>query len=105
MANQDILFPLLPRNTRVDITDRNLRVKRLAKKPASGMVEEQEVFDPTQDARTNQYMQGNHAANAKRESRDRETPIAEEPIATDPRRKQFGHDDDDHKGTQLDTFV
>lgn len=107
MANQDILFPLLPRNTRVDITDRNLRVKRVVKKPASGVVEEEEVFDPTQDARVRQHM--HRAASIAKEPVTQEPmanePIAKEPIVADPRRRNIDCDEDDHKGTQLDTFV
>lgn len=107
MANQDILFPYLPRNTQVDITDKNLRVKRVAKKPASGVVEDGEAFDPTQDARVHEFMHGNQPTPNAAQTLDHAdgTPIAEDPVATDPRRKHHGHDDDDHKGTQLDTFV
>ena len=112
MANQDILFPFLPRNTRVDIRDQNLRVKRTPKKPANRVVSDEEAFDPTQDARVHAFMRGDRhppgAANhpsAHELGHAHQTPIAEDPVATDPRRKHLGHDDDDHKGTRLDTFV
>lgn len=111
MANQDILFPLLPRNTRVDVGDRNLRVKRIEKKPRGHRVEEEEVFDVTQQARVQDYLQHkrryvkqeepdtsgeNHASHQLPE---------DSPVAEDPRKAQHDHKDDDHKGVHLDTFV
>ena len=107
MANQDILFPYLPRNTRVDITDKNLRVKRVTKKPASRFVEDGEAFDPTQDARVHAFMHGNQPTpnTAQTLNNSHDTPVAENPVVTDPRRKHHGQDDDENKGTQLDTFV
>lgn len=111
MANQDILFPLMDRNTRVDIGDRNLRVKRIEKRARSHRVDDDEVFDPTQDARVRDYLK------QTRKRREGQQPPADgenhashqlpgtPAVADDPRRQQHDQDDDEHKGVHLDTYV
>lgn len=112
MANQDILFPLLPRNTQVDLRDPNLRVHRVNKTERAKAVQEEEEFDQTQDARVKDYIsnrdkqqeqapqQGNLGENMASEQLPDESPVAE-----DPRRQHSDHDDDSHKGVYLDTFI
>ena len=111
MANQDILFPLLPRNTQVDVGDRNLRVKRIEKKPRGHAVHDEDLVDATQEARVQDYLQHKreHAAreelDTSGENHASHRLPDEDPVAEDPRKKHSEHKDDDHKGIHLDTYV
>lgn len=111
MASQDILFPLLPRNTQVDVGDRNLRVKRIEKKPRGHAVLEEDLFDATQQARVQDYLKHKHEHAAREEPDTSGENHAshqlpdEDPVAEDPRKESSEHKDDDHKGIYLDTYV
>lgn len=117
MANQDILFPLLPRNTQVDVRDPNLRVKRIQRAAVSTAVQDDEDFNDTQEARTQAQLRQRIVREAREQQSGGQQPPAdgenhashqppEDPaVAEDPRRKQSDHDDDTHKGIHLDTFV
>lgn len=106
MANQDILFPLLPRTTQVDVGDRHLRVKRIEKMPRADAVHEEDLGDATQQARVQDSMQ--HQDGSARKQPEQQAPQIhpdEDPVAEDPRKKHSEHNDDDHKGIHLDTYV
>ncbi|RUO33025.1 hypothetical protein [Aliidiomarina soli] len=116
MANQDILFPFLPRNTQVDVRDPNLRVKRVERPPAGSAVQDDEDFNDTQDARVLARYRNPQQQSGQRQKEQPEQqasgdnhashqPPEEPPVAEDPRKKLADHDDDTHKGIHLDTFI
>ncbi|MCC5878531.1 MAG: hypothetical protein JJU03_01345 [Idiomarina sp.] len=111
MANQDILFPLMPRNTQVDVGDRNLRVKRIEKRPRSHSVHDEDMLDATQEARVRDYLQHKRehaeleAPDTSGENHASHTLPPQDPVAEDPRKQSNEHKDDDHKGVFLDTYV
>ena len=115
MANQDILFPLLPRNTRVDVSDRNLRVKRIQPSTRPARVEEEEVrlgsrtTTPVRDYLDEREQQHEQPAQQQPSSdgANHATHQLPEPapVADDPRQKHLDQDDERHKGVHLDTFV
>ncbi|RUO26180.1 hypothetical protein CWE09_05550 [Aliidiomarina minuta] len=97
MANQDILFPLLPRNTQVDMKSTYGRITRVQKKPRSPAVSDEEDFDDTQEARVRQRLRD--------QSRQKQGPPEPSPVAEDPRKDEKDDDDDEHKGRNLDIFA
>lgn len=93
MANQDILFPLIPRNTQVDLKSTQGRIQRIEKRPRSPAVQDDEEFDDTQEARIEQRY------------RPQQVQPRTPPVADDPRKKSSDEDDDDYKGINLDTYA
>lgn len=117
MANQDVLFPFLPRNTRVDLSERNLRVKRIQSTARAAQVEEDVQLGTTPQTPVRDYVHqrqqqesDSSADTSEEEVTDGENQATHqlpEPaaVAEDPRRKNLTQDDDRHKGVHLDTFV
>lgn len=97
MANQDILFPLIPRNTQVDMKSAYGRITRIQKKPRSPAVSDEEDLDDTQEARVQQWMHD--------QARKKQGPPEPSPVVDDPRRDEKDDDDDEHKGRNLDIFA
>lgn len=122
MASQDMLFPILPRNTRIDVRDPNLRVSRTEKAQRGKRVQDDESQDVTQEARVHQHYHPESDDSADEQTNEEHRHIAREdtvagqgqnpalelteppPVATDPRRKS-DDDDDSHKGVNLDTYA
>lgn len=105
MANQDMLFPILPRNTQVDVRDKNLRVTRTANSRSGKQVKSNDSDNLTQEARVRQKYQLILDSDESETERKQSLPYAApQGAASDPRRKT-DDDDDSNKGVNLDTYA
>ncbi|TCZ92602.1 hypothetical protein EYQ95_00900 [Lysobacter sp. N42] len=93
-VSQDLIFPLLPRNTKIDLGNDLERVKQLQKKQRIKGVRPEEGGD-TQHARIEERQRKMQEDSRRQHEKDQK-PEQE---------TQLEHDDDDPKGHNLDTFA
>ncbi|MBA3988216.1 MAG: hypothetical protein C0463_03680 [Idiomarina sp.] len=107
MANQDVLFPYLPRNTQVSVNQGNLRVRKVEKRPSGDAVADDEGLDITQEARVKAYLQTSQVAQNAEPNEGQSADFAppEPPAVAEDPRKPSSEGGDDYKGINLDTFA
>ncbi|HLV47469.1 MAG TPA: hypothetical protein VKY35_00235 [Aliidiomarina sp.] len=107
MASQDLIFPLLPRNTTVAVNSELDKVTQLQKKPKIKGVSSEEEGDETQQARVQERQKRQQEERRKREQKEQQAEDAKPLTAkqAELESRERGVDPDSSKGQNLDTFA
>ncbi len=106
MASQDLIFPLLPRNTTVAVSSDLDKVTQLQKKPKIKGIAGDDAGDETQQARVEERQKQRQQERRQQEQNEAESNAGKQTAAggdTEPRERAF--DPDSSKGQNLDTFA
>lgn len=107
MASQDLIFPLIPRNTTVAVNSELDKVTQLQKKPKIKGVSSEEEGDETQQARVQERQKKQQEERRKREQAEQQAEGAKPLTAKEAaeQAKERVVDPDSSKGQNLDTFA
>ncbi|RUO40580.1 hypothetical protein CWE15_07495 [Aliidiomarina taiwanensis] len=100
MASEDLIFPLLPRNTTVAVESGLDRVSQLQKKQKIKGVAGDEANDDTQQARIEERQRKQQEQRKKRQQGQQQSAEKESPDETDT-----GIEGASNKGRNLDTYA
>ncbi|MCO4320188.1 hypothetical protein [Aliidiomarina quisquiliarum] len=104
MASQDLIFPLLPRNTTVAVSSDLDKVTQLQKKPKIKGVAGDDAGDETQQARVEERQKQRQQERRQQEQSEAKGEASKQASAdAEPRERPF--DPDSSKGQNLDTFA
>lgn len=103
MASQDLIFPLLPRNTTVAVNSELDKVTQLQKKPKIKGVAADEDGDETQHARIEERNKQKQQERQQREQAEASSGEQADSSEQEPQERRV--DPDSSKGQNLDTFA
>lgn len=106
MASQDLIFPLLPRNTTVAVNSDLDRVTELQKKQRIKSIAGDDAGDETQQARVEERQKRRQEERRKKEQSEAEGKPEQQLLKeADEKSAERVIDPDNSKGQNLDTFA